>query len=143
MPKQNGRAPSGSTPKTSNTNAVTNIVGQAPALVNIDDNTPIWMLTVGQFRALTQSSTAPSDDVPMTAPQIARLRAGVTDGWLRGHVTAMGRGARGRRMYRLCDVDAALAESPVQPRTKKCKPEPGQDPFDALIASGSVVRGQQ
>ncbi len=105
-----------------------------------DDATPIAMLTVGQLRAViaAATSTAPSDaSAPMTADDIVSRRP-VTPGWLREHVTACGRGARQRRLYRISDVDAALAASPVIPRPRKCGDD--DDEIESMLASGELVR---
>jgi hypothetical protein len=83
--------------------------------------------------------TTPDDDAPLPEAEVVSRRPGVSVGWLRGHVTACGRGARRCRLYRLADVDRALASSPVPPRPRKCQTVDGEDPISAMVASGELV----
>jgi hypothetical protein len=89
------------------------------------------------------SPAAPLDtDAPCTAEELQKTYP-VTIGWLKGHVSAVGRGPRQRLLFRPSDVRRALEANPPKPATKKCAPCHGLDPLEALIASGAVVRGDR
>jgi len=82
---------------------------------------------------------------PVTEAEVIARRPGVSAGWLHAHVAATGRGARRCRLYRLADVDSALAASPIPPRPRKCRLSVDEeDPLEAMLRSGELVaRGGQ
>lgn len=86
-----------------------------------------------------QCEAANDVDAPMPATRAAELRPGVTASWLRRHVAPAGRGARRVALYRLSDVDAAIARgaAPPAPPTKRSAEA---DPIEAMLASGELVR---
>ena len=105
--------------------------------LRIPDDKPIAMLTVGELRAVIASAMAERPaldaDAPRDAQAIAEVCPGVSPGWLRAHVPAVGRGARQRPLYRLSDVRAALEASPVQPKARAKMNLPGDDAFRGRV----------
>lgn len=78
---------------------------------------------------------------PMPAARIVELREGVTAGWLRSHISST-RGARRQPLYRLSDVDAALAsgaQPPRPPRKSRSIPLENEDPLEQMLRHGELV----
>jgi hypothetical protein len=105
----------------------------------INDDTPIAMLTVGQLRAVFADLVTPSadPDAPRTGEEIRTLYPTASDGWLRAHVAACGRGARQRRLYWPSDVRRALEAHPAAPRVRAKNSSP--DPFARALQTGTIV----
>lgn len=89
---------------------------------------------------LRPSTPIADDSAPMTAAAIVALRPGVSAGWLRSHVVEVGRGARRTPLYRLVDVDAALAGAahPPKPPQKPILTGINEDPIDAMVRRGEL-----
>ncbi len=89
---------------------------------------------------VTEPTPDTSNDALLPESAIIARRPGVSGGWLRGHVAAVGRGARRCRLYRLADVDQALASAPVPPCPRKCGlAVDEEDPLEAMLRSGALV----
>lgn len=91
------------------------------------------------------TTTTVDTSTPMPADAIIARRDGTSAGWLRSHVTEAGRGARRTPLYRLADVDAALAGAAHPPKPPKKREITGvnEDPIDAMVRRGELraVRG--
>ena len=109
---------------------------------SIPDDKPLWQLTAGEFRALLLSTAAGGgvdDDAPRPAKAICALIPGTSEGYIRGHVAAEGRGARQCRLYRPSAVRAALAACPPMPPCKTGAAAVDADPILAMLASGELI----
>jgi hypothetical protein len=112
----------------------------------IPDDKPIAMMTAGELWSFIESKLhgaggVVDDDAPRPTEAICAMYDGVTEGWLRSHVKAEGRGARRCRLYRPSAVLAAMSACPVAPRAlKKARPTgENLDPIDQMLASGELV----
>jgi hypothetical protein len=83
-------------------------------------------------------STAPSDEAPIPE-RIELKRFNVSRPWLRKTVASVA-GPRQQLFYVPSAITAALTQdAQKRPTPRKCKPSDGEDAFDTLLASGTVV----
>ncbi len=113
----------------------------------VQDDTPIWQLTVGQLRELLQSHTASdADDSPVPLKELCELFHGTCQSFWRGHITAGRltgyRLSHQRLSAKPSEARALLESSPLRPPKKAGETELGG--LDAALASGQLVsRGRR
>jgi hypothetical protein len=75
-----------------------------------------------------------------TAAKEHRVSSWTLRSWATSGRLPATRGARGKLLVKRSDVRAALLAAPVVPKARKATEDLDVDPYDAMLASGTVVR---